>query len=72
MKVLNMTKSVEECVEDDIKRRLHESQKVRLERDYEQNITRAVDAKEDTERARFKAFAVNARKGLDAIEELLK
>lgn len=67
-----MTKSVEEYVEDDIQRRLQEFQKERLERDYEQNIKRAVEAKDDQDRARFKSFAVNARKGLALIEERLK
>ncbi|KUO60074.1 MAG: hypothetical protein APF80_08170 [Alphaproteobacteria bacterium BRH_c36] len=68
-KVLIMTLSIEEYVADDIKRRLRESQKERLERDYELNIKRAVEAKDDMDRQRFTAFAVNARKGLIAIEE---
>ncbi len=64
-----MTKSVEEQVEDDIKKLRKEFQKERLERDYEQNIKRAVEAKDDHDRARFTSFAVNARKGLIAIDE---
>ena len=67
-----MTQSVEEYVEDDIKRRLEEFRKERLERDYELNIKRAVEAKDDLDRARFTSFAVNARKGLIVIEEKLK
>ncbi|MBU2581155.1 MAG: hypothetical protein KJ622_05510 [Alphaproteobacteria bacterium] len=64
-----MTKSIEEYVEDDFIKRSRDSQKEKLEREYELNIQRAVEAKDDADRTRFKSFAVNARRGLTALAD---